>query len=64
MVASYNVRINLVAITDAAYARAIRTRLDEMLYMGGATVTEIDSRVQEMWKPKAKAPPSPPSGPT
>jgi formiminotetrahydrofolate cyclodeaminase len=60
VVASYNVRINLVAIADAAYAKAIRTRLDEMLYMGAATATEIDSRVQDLWKPKPK--PAPPPG--
>jgi formiminotetrahydrofolate cyclodeaminase len=51
-VASYNVRINLVAIDDAAFAKATRTRLDEILYMGAATASEIDSRVQDMWKPK------------
>jgi formiminotetrahydrofolate cyclodeaminase len=60
-VAAYNVRINLVAVTDAAYAKQVRTRLDEMLYMGAATASEIDSKVQEMWKPKPK--PLPPSGP-
>ena len=62
VVAAYNVRINLVSITDAAYAKEIRTRLDEMLYMGAATATEIDSRVQDLWKPKPKPPPLP--GPT
>jgi formiminotetrahydrofolate cyclodeaminase len=61
-VAAYNVRINLVSVTDAAFSRATRTRLDEMLYMGAATASEIDSHVQEMWKPKPK--PSPPGGPT
>jgi methenyltetrahydrofolate cyclohydrolase len=55
-VASYNVRINLVSIADPAFARATRTRLDEMLHMGLATVREIDSRVQDAWTP----PPSPP----
>ena len=62
VVAAYNVRINLVAVTDAAYAKDVRTRLDEMLYMGAATATEIDSRVQDLWKPKPKPPPTP--GPT
>jgi formiminotetrahydrofolate cyclodeaminase len=52
VVAAYNVRINLVGIEDAAYAKAMRTRLDEMLYMGGAVASEIDSKVQEQWKPK------------
>lgn len=51
-VAAYNVRINLVAIDDEKYAKDLRTRLDEMLYMGGAVANEIDSKVQEMWKPK------------
>ena len=52
VVAAYNVRINLVGIEDAAYAKAMRTRLDEMLYMGGAVASEIDSKVQDLWKPK------------
>jgi len=51
-VAAYNVRINLVAIEDATYAKNIRTRLDEMLFMGNGVAAEIDSKVQEMWKPK------------
>jgi len=51
-VAAYNVRINLVAIDDEKYGKDMRTRLDEMLYMGGAVANEIDSNVQDMWKPK------------
>ena len=52
VVAAYNVRINLVAIEDEKYSKDMRTRLDEMLYMGGAVANEIDSKVQDMWKPK------------
>jgi formiminotetrahydrofolate cyclodeaminase len=55
-VAAYNVRINLVGVEDERYAKDCRTRLDEMLYMGASAASEIDSRVQEMWKPKAKPP--------
>ena len=50
-----NVRINLVSIEDEKFARDTRTRLDEMLYMGSTIASEIDSRVQEMWKPKRPA---------
>ena len=57
VVASYNVRINLVAIEDERYAKDMRTRLDEILYMGQATAVEIDSRVKEQWKPKPAPPP-------
>jgi formiminotetrahydrofolate cyclodeaminase len=57
VVAAYNVRINLVAVEDERWTRDVRTKLDEMLYMGLTTVSEIDSKVQEMWKPKPKAPP-------
>ena len=53
-VAAYNVRINLVAIEDEKWARDVRTKLDEMLYMGQTTASEIDSKVQDMWKPKPK----------
>jgi formiminotetrahydrofolate cyclodeaminase len=59
-VAAYNVRINLVAIEDEKFARDLRTRLDEMLYMGGTIASEIDSRVQDLWKPKKPAGGSPP----
>jgi HAD superfamily hydrolase (TIGR01509 family) len=55
-VAAYNVRINLVAVDDERYAKDMRTRLDEALYMGGTAASEIDSRVQDMWKPKPKPP--------
>jgi formiminotetrahydrofolate cyclodeaminase len=54
-VAAYNVRINLVGIEDEKFAKELRTRLDEMVYMGGTIASEIDSRVQEMWKPKRPA---------
>ena len=53
-VAAYNVRINLVAVEDEKWARDVRTKLDEMLYMGQTTASEIDSKVQDMWKPKPK----------
>jgi len=56
-VAAYNVRINLVAVSDAKFAKDCRTRLDEMLYMGATAASEIDSRVQDMWKPKPAPPP-------
>jgi formiminotetrahydrofolate cyclodeaminase len=56
-VGSYNVRINLASIDDAAFARASRTRIDEMLHMGIGAAREIESRVQEAWAP----PPAPPA---
>jgi formiminotetrahydrofolate cyclodeaminase len=49
-VASYNVKINLVAVTDEAYAKVVRTRMDEILYMGTNVATVVDSRVNELWK--------------
>ena len=49
-VASYNVKINLAAVEDAAYAKFTRTRVDEMTYMATAAVQEIDSFVQDLWK--------------
>jgi formiminotetrahydrofolate cyclodeaminase len=58
-VGAYNVRINLVAIEDAAFARAMRTRLDEMLHMGMGAVREIDSRVQDAWAPPPSRPGTP-----
>jgi formiminotetrahydrofolate cyclodeaminase len=60
-VAAYNVRINLVAVEDERFARETRTRLDEMLYMGGTVSSEIDSRVQDLWKPKRPAGGGPPA---
>jgi formiminotetrahydrofolate cyclodeaminase len=63
-VASYNVRINLVGIDDEGFAKEMRTRVDEILYMGATTASEIDSKVQEMWKPKPKAPRPPAAGGT
>lgn len=58
-VAAYNVRINLVSIEDERYAKDVRTKLDEILYMGTTTAGEIDSKVEEMWKPKPTMPPPP-----
>ena len=54
-VAAYNVKINLVGVTDARFAKDVRTRLDEMLYMGTAVAQEIESFVTDLWAPKAKA---------
>jgi formiminotetrahydrofolate cyclodeaminase len=62
-VGSYNVRINLVSIEDAAFVRAARTRLDEMLHMGLGAVREIDSRVQDAWAPPPSPPPPRPARP-
>ncbi len=59
LVASYNVRINLLGIEDETFNKDTRTRIDEILYMGNTTATEIDSKVQDMWKPARKAPPAP-----
>lgn len=55
-VASYNVKINLSSIKDEEYVKTTQTRLDEMYYMGTAVANEIDSHVNEMWKPKPAAP--------
>ena len=51
-VASYNVKINLASIKDEAYVSEVRTRVDEMTYMGTAAATTIDSHVNEIWAPK------------
>jgi formiminotetrahydrofolate cyclodeaminase len=51
-IAAYNVKINLGGITDARYVKDMRTRLDEMLYMGTAVAQEIDSFVNDLWAPK------------
>lgn len=56
VVASYNVRINLALIEDAAFAKDMRTRLDEMGYMATAATTEISSTVLDLWAPRPKAP--------
>jgi formiminotetrahydrofolate cyclodeaminase len=56
VVASYNVRINLASIDDATFSKDMRTRLDEISYMGTASKNEIASAVLELWK----APPAPP----
>jgi formiminotetrahydrofolate cyclodeaminase len=53
-VASYNVRINLASIEDPAFQKETRTRLDEIVYMGGASAAEISSQVLDRWKPKPK----------
>jgi formiminotetrahydrofolate cyclodeaminase len=63
-VAAYNVRINLVSIADAAFAKDMRTRLDEITYMGTASANEIASTVLDLWKPPpAPPPPMFPGGP-
>jgi formiminotetrahydrofolate cyclodeaminase len=54
-VAAYNVKINLVAVKDAKYAQDVRTRLDEMLYMGTAVAQEIESHVNDLWAAKPSA---------
>lgn len=54
-VAAYNVKINLTGLEDARWAKDVRTRLDEMLYMGTAVAQEIESFVNDLWAPKAKA---------
>lgn len=60
-VAAYNVRINLVAIKDVTFVKDMRTRLDEMLYMGTAVAQEIDSIVIDLWAPKPPPRPAPPA---
>jgi formiminotetrahydrofolate cyclodeaminase len=63
-VASYNVRINLASIDDETFAKDMRTRLDEISYMGTASKNEIASAVLEAWKPPpAPPPPMFPGGP-
>jgi formiminotetrahydrofolate cyclodeaminase len=59
VVAAYNVRINLAALDEDRWSKDVRTRLDEMLYMGSTIATEIDSRVQDLWKPKGPGGPPP-----
>lgn len=54
-IAAYNVKINLVAVKDERYVKDMRTRLDEMLYMGMAVSQEIDSFVNDLWAPAKKA---------
>lgn len=51
-IAAYNVKINLTSIRDETYVKNARTRLDEMEYMGTAVAQEIDSRVNDLWKPQ------------
>lgn len=55
-VAAYNIKINLVAIKDVRFAKDMRTRVDEMAYMGTAAAQEIDSLVNDMWAPKPALP--------
>jgi formiminotetrahydrofolate cyclodeaminase len=43
------VRANLKALANETYAKDVRTRLDEMLYMGTKTCTALDSYVQDLW---------------
>jgi formiminotetrahydrofolate cyclodeaminase len=54
-VAAYNVKINLMAVEDPRYAKDVRTRLDEMLYMGTAVAQEIESTVNDLWSGKPKS---------
>jgi formiminotetrahydrofolate cyclodeaminase len=54
-IAAYNVKINLASLKDARFVKDMRTRLDEMSYMGTAVAQEIDSYVNDLWAPKAKA---------
>jgi formiminotetrahydrofolate cyclodeaminase len=54
-IAAYNVKINLASLKDAKYVKDMRTRLDEMAYMGTAVAQEIESYVNDLWAPKAKA---------
>jgi methenyltetrahydrofolate cyclohydrolase len=64
VVASYNVRINLASIDDATFSKDMRTRLDEISYMGSASKNEISSAVLDSWKgPPAPPPPMFPGGP-
>lgn len=58
-VAAYNVKINLVGVKDAAWCKDMRTRLDEMLYMGTAVAQEIDSMVHDLWAPRPQKPGTP-----
>jgi len=50
-IAGWNIRVNLGSIEDEAYARQMRTRMDEIEYMGGTAASEIDSRVSDLWRP-------------
>jgi methenyltetrahydrofolate cyclohydrolase len=53
-IAAYNVKINLAAVKDPRYVKDMRTRIDEMSYMGTAVAQEIESHVNDLWtKPKA-----------
>lgn len=56
-VAGYNVRINLASVEDEAFAKDVRTKLDEIAYMGTAAFTEVSGTVLDLWKPKAQPPP-------
>ena len=49
-VASYNVKINLASVTDAAFVKDARSRMDEMLYMGMSAAQVIESVVEDSWK--------------
>lgn len=62
-VAAYNVKINLVGVKDQRYAKDVRTRLDEMLYMGTAVAQEIESFVNDLWAPPRPAAQAPPVSP-
>ncbi len=48
--ASFLVKSNLQTMTDDAFIRLSRTRMDEMLYMGTRVATTIESFVEDLWK--------------
>jgi formiminotetrahydrofolate cyclodeaminase len=50
-VASYNVRINLASVKDEAFAKEVRARMDEILYMATRVAQGIESQVNDLWKP-------------
>ena len=47
--AALNVKANLAGLDDEEYAKTVRTRLDEMLYMGTRVCTSIESFVEDLW---------------
>lgn len=48
--AAFLVKSNLQAMTDEAFVRLSRTRMDEMLYMGTRVATNVESFVEDLWK--------------
>jgi formiminotetrahydrofolate cyclodeaminase len=49
-IAAYNVKVNLASLTDEAFRKEARTRMDEILYMGTSVANVIDSHVNDLWK--------------